>query len=167
MSSVHRRPTLLLIALLALAGACSPPGSGPDGGRTLDPDGGATLPMLTIGTGADRFIGLSDGDTVDIVRGPQGGHHIWGALRVRAPLDPRQIAIVYRVLADGSRQELSSTGYRLDLLANGAEHEWFGLLGLIPNPSVVSGKAVYLRLEVSDARGQRAEDERRVTTRGP
>lgn len=52
-------------------------------------------PTVQLGTGTTTFIPLDDGDTVPYARGPQGGTHIDGALRIagmvyqasRAPLD--------------------------------------------------------------------------------
>ncbi|MCB9548815.1 MAG: hypothetical protein H6706_23670 [Myxococcales bacterium] len=60
-----------------------------DAGRRADaassnpPDAGALPidagePMLQIGTGARRFEPLEEGQEVPIIKGNQGGYHVWG-----------------------------------------------------------------------------------------
>lgn len=48
--------------------ACKTPGSGD--------------PVVVIGQGESAFAPLEDGDVMPIEAGPQGGHHVWLALRV-------------------------------------------------------------------------------------
>jgi hypothetical protein len=38
-------------------------------------------PVLQVGTGQTDYLPLNDGDTVQAEQGPQGGHHIWIAVR--------------------------------------------------------------------------------------
>lgn len=59
------RPPLLLPLLLLLA-ACDP----------------NLAPGLEIGTGEIAFVPLTDGDTLQIIQGPQGGFHLLASLRV-------------------------------------------------------------------------------------
>jgi hypothetical protein len=40
-------------------------------------------PVLQVGTGQTDYLPLNDGDTVQAEQGPQGGHHIWIAVRQR------------------------------------------------------------------------------------
>ena len=40
-------------------------------------------PELSLGTGQTDFAPLNDGQTLQLERGPQGGHHIWVAARMR------------------------------------------------------------------------------------
>jgi hypothetical protein len=47
--------------------ACGPAGSG--------------LPAVQVGTGQSAYLPLTDGQTVRMEEGPQGGHHIWIAVR--------------------------------------------------------------------------------------
>ena len=44
---------------------------------------GAGAPELTVGTGQNDFLTLKDGDTLQPELGPQGGHHLWIALKQR------------------------------------------------------------------------------------
>jgi len=40
-----------------------------------------TEPVVELGVGQDSFSSLDEGEQVEIVLGPQGGYHIWGALQ--------------------------------------------------------------------------------------
>lgn len=85
------RRALLFCSLLVACGSGDDDGT-LDGGAARDAgivaDAGPTAPSVQIGTGQDSFVGLDDGDTVELVSGPQasgrfGGHHIWSAMRIR------------------------------------------------------------------------------------
>jgi hypothetical protein len=47
--------------------ACKPPGAGP--------------PVIQVGQGQTDYLPFTDGQTVQLEQGPQGGHHIWIAVR--------------------------------------------------------------------------------------
>ena len=48
------------------------------------PDGAeAALPSLELGTGFNQFAPLTCGESLDIIQGPQGGFHLWAALRTQ------------------------------------------------------------------------------------
>jgi hypothetical protein len=47
-----------------------------------------------IGTGVTQFVPLEEGAVVRIAAGPQGGHHIWGAVAARG-LETRQARVRY------------------------------------------------------------------------
>lgn len=44
---------------------------------------GHGAPELSLGTGQTDFAPLADGQTLQLERGPQGGHHIWIAARMK------------------------------------------------------------------------------------
>ncbi len=123
--------------------------------------------MVEVGTGESAFQPLEPGASVNIVAGPQGGFHIWMAVRTRPPVKPEGVELVYRVVDPDSRREISLNGMRARLEENGEWLELAGLLGLVPRPEDVSGRDVLLRMELRDADGRSAADERRVRARGP
>ncbi len=60
-------------------------------------------PRITLGTGTTSFDGLSDGDTVELVAGIQGGWHIDLAVQGEG-VDPSGVTLVYdAVRSDGER----------------------------------------------------------------
>ena len=44
---------------------------------------GAGAPELVVGTGMTDYAPLADGQVVALERGPQGGHHVWVAVRMK------------------------------------------------------------------------------------
>jgi hypothetical protein len=161
---VASRPSLRFasLAFLLLTASCGA-GGGNDGG-VIPPDGGSAV--VEVGTGENSFVELTDGDAVTIIKGPQGGYHIWTAVRAKQGLNPKGIEVKVSVL-NSTGTELSLNAYRLNLTANGSYYEWYGLLGLVPVPADVSGSEVRLHLEVKDSAGVTATDERRVLAQGP
>lgn len=75
------------VAMLLLLLACDP----------LTPCERAALvsPSLEIGVGEEVFSPLSEGDTLPLEYGSQGGQHVWIALRAHG-LDPGNDAVVGR-----------------------------------------------------------------------
>jgi hypothetical protein len=70
-----------LVALAALVAAgCGPSPSAAPGPVPI-PATPATL-AVELGTGMDTFTPLADGGAVNVVTGPQGGHHVWVGVRV-------------------------------------------------------------------------------------
>ncbi len=58
-----------------------------DAGPVSTRDAGPVTPAVEVGTGQDFFVPLEDGDSVELIAGPQGGgrnggHHIWSAMRI-------------------------------------------------------------------------------------
>jgi hypothetical protein len=120
---------------------------------------------IELGTGQDRFVPLEDGDAVDIVKGPQGGYHIWGSVRTFR-MDPKNIEIEYWVDLTGAPLEnVAHNKYRLSLLPQGDYSEWFGMTLFILDPAKINQKTVTVRFEAKDSSGQRAQDSRQVAAR--
>ena len=63
--SLRRALPLLTAGLLA---GCAPGGDGPG---------------LVLGTGEAEFEAITDGDVLQVIRGPQGGYHMLGSLLVK------------------------------------------------------------------------------------
>ena len=143
-------------------GACGAPRPRPtvDAGQLED---GGLAPLLEVGTGTTGFVPLVDGQDLDIIAGPQGGFHLWTALRASKALSPDLFEVKLSVLQGGS--QLSENGYRLTLVDNGAHYEWYGMQGLVPDPAAVDGQSVTLRIAATDSTGVTATDERRVVAR--
>lgn len=70
------------LPLILLALACGD-GGGDTAGSPLDP-------AIELGTGTQFFEPLTDGGTVLIVRGPQGGYHFDGSMQVQG-IDPGNV----------------------------------------------------------------------------
>ncbi|MBE2250538.1 MAG: hypothetical protein IAE78_13465 [Myxococcus sp.] len=161
-----RAPALALTVGLLLA-ACGPASLPPpdlDAGVVLTEDGG-TVPLLELGTGTQTFAPLVAGQTVPVIAGPQGGFHIWAAVRTRAPLDPTLLRLAVKVKFAGA--ELTSTDYRVTLVKNGPYAEWYGMTALVPDPDVVRGKPTTVEVVATDSAGRTATDSRSLIPSGP
>jgi len=66
---------VLLLTVSLLAAACDPSAS------TCGDDN--PEPEIELGTGELEFVPIDDGDSIQLVLGPQGGFHLLGSLRVR------------------------------------------------------------------------------------
>lgn len=162
--SIARLPGFALLVSLGLSGGCGRP---PVPGDGRPSDGGAAGARIELGTGQNQFVPLKDGDAVAIVKGPQGGYHIWGSIR-SFRMDPKNIEIEYWVDLPGPPVEnVSHSKYRLSLLPQGDYSEWFGMTLFILDPDKINGKTVAVRFEAKDASGQRAQDSRQVAARLP
>ena len=72
------------------------------GSFQLDPTCQRTGPLdLEIGYGESAFTSLPDGHQFKVYYGPQGGSHVYGALRVNDPaLDFPHLEVVFRLVDD-------------------------------------------------------------------
>ncbi len=78
--------TAITLVLALGLGACV----GPD----LDRE-----PYCQLGTGDVEFVPIDDGSEVGVVRGIQGGDHIWGSARV-VGIDWTDVTLVFELLDD-------------------------------------------------------------------
>ncbi len=86
---------LVLLAVL-LTGCPTPPAP------RIGPDG-ATM-FVEVGTGETSFAPLADGDALELVYGPQGGYHVWGACGIYG-IDPEGRVLHY-TLRDATTGEV-------------------------------------------------------------
>src|SRR5262249_23575739 len=54
-------------------------------GASSDPckPAGGGMPVVIVGQGQADYLPMMDGDTAQVEQGPQGGHHIWVAIRAK------------------------------------------------------------------------------------
>jgi hypothetical protein len=115
-------------------------------------------PSADVGTGADQFIALHDGDAVPIVMGLQGGYHVWGSVRA-ANVAPRNLALSFSLYLADSAQPVTIRRDTVDL--DDGQH--LGSAVFLPDPSAVRGHACRLHLDLTDENGRTASAEHRIT----
>jgi len=135
----------VLLAAVPLAAACSAAGfSGP--------------PAADVGTGADHFVTLHDGDAVPIIMGLQGGYHVWGSVRA-ANVGSQNVTLRFSLFHG---DETAPVTVRLDTVdLTGGEH--LGSAVFLPDPSAVRGQPCRLHLDLTDENGRTASAEHRIT----
>lgn len=157
--------TSLATILLCAAAGCAEPDLGP--------------PWAEIGAGESAFSPLDDGDTIQIVGGPQGGFMMALAVRAggigagdeRDPSDPSNPRITFRAWLAGETDPVGIITLQRGMAADGSgELETHGTW-LIFNPAV--GTELYfdatltLEVKIVDAAGRTAQDEVEVYALSP
>ena len=134
-----------------------------------------TEPVATLGTGVLDFEPLADGDTIQIIQGPQGGYHFLGSVRVEGIdpgdsgdlQDPTNPTTEFMVFAGGRRMDIRTARYTqglkpADPSAGENVHEMVGRLVIldIARDSELDGVEVEFSVTVTGADGTKAEDAR-------
>ncbi len=166
--------------LLTAAGlGCSPgPGDPPipfpadaaDHATELDPvckPVAGAVPDVALGQGQSDYLPLADLETVQVEKGPQGGYHIWMAVRMKNLLRSGSRTVLtavspelartispYEVLFtydpdEGGYCKLSGLRFRLD--TDGVDYQ------------PLLGKELDVTAKVTDRAGDTGQDSRRVT----
>lgn len=120
-------------------------------------------PWCQIGTGDVEFIELNDGDEVGVVRGIQGGDHIWGSARVTG-VDWLDITLVFELLdEDGLPASDSSSLFgelqhctRSDAACDVGMGETVGFPVIVQEISDVVGDDITMKLTATDREGRTA-----------
>jgi hypothetical protein len=135
------------------------PGDAPDVCKPLH----AGAPVVQVGTGQTDYLPITPGQTVQMEQGPQGGHHIWIAVRQQnlkqsgstttltsvqpttGMAGPRMAFIFTFAPDEGQFCKLAGLRYQLDL--EGADYHLFlgkplDVTAVIADPSGITGTAV-------------------------
>jgi len=154
-----------VLILLSLLLGCPEP--------DLCADAAALEPSIELGTGQEAFIPLSDGDYLEPEFGPQGGSHIWGALRLQGFHPGDNALLVQNIVPVTLRLFIETEAY---LVADSFEQgrpfegsvessEHFGEFIFVqgwPNFDEPPREATY-RVDVEDVCGNTGEAELTVT----
>jgi hypothetical protein len=156
------RSTVCVSVLWAIVAGCDP---------CVDVDG----PFASeLGTGVDTFIPLADDALVPYVRGPQGGTHVDGSVRVEGLYLPAANASPIEALCQVSftlaTEDTQVGGFTaaprafavVDEAARVGEHVGEPVV-FFEDASTWVGATLRLWVEVKDRCGHRVTDERRIT----
>jgi hypothetical protein len=118
-----------------------------------------------VGTGR-RFTAIEDGATLELVRGSQGGQHVFVSLRAWNLTDTTaRVEMSLERTSDGRKV---SSDYAVNLRFTqgpGADEPALleGLLLVVPDPTLAVGHEVRLKASFLSSYGQRGEDSRTGT----
>lgn len=125
---------------------------GPDAGpENCDAAASSEGMALEVGTGQTEFEPLQTRDSIPITYGPQGGTHLWIALRVRGAEEVSPVQLQVRS-PDGIRVFGAQSAVTVNLgpTDNDGWRERAGLFGFLDDPEEVRDQAVILWARVGD-----------------
>lgn len=158
-ASMLRSSRIISIYGAALLLACSAsPEARDDGGCPPDGDSGCSEPELEIGTGTAIFDPLSEGVGVPLVRGAQGGWHIWIAVRASG-LDTGVGRLTIRKGLEGESAIEESVGITFDPPDPEGRRVFLGWPAVVAEPGCAVGERYRFEVELTTASGVRLEDE--------
>ena len=105
---------------------------------------------LELGTGSWRFEPVEDGQEVELIRGAQGGWHVWVALRTTG-VDDDQLPMVLEVQpADDSRPaQITEVPIRLDPPDDEGRRKLVGWPAILEDPSCLIGEMIRVEARLS------------------
>lgn len=148
---MHTRAAISLITLAAAVGCGAPEYPGPAEAQ--------------LGYGVDAYHLIGEADAVPIIRGTQGGFHIWGAVRVRY-VEPRALELRFTVTLEETGEPQTARVDEVDLTDTDDGLAWgehLGTIVFLPDVNVVQGRPCRFRLDVTDGYGRTASDEHLIT----
>jgi len=153
-----RSAAALVLALASTAAA----GCGAETGR---PGEGET--HLELGSGSWRFEPLEDGQAVDLVRGAQGGWHIWISVRAEGFAESQAVLELETQVADESRPpQHTEVEVRLERPDAEGRRAFIGWPAILAEPGCLMGEMLRVTATLRDDAGTRVEAERYVTVMG-
>lgn len=124
-----------------------------------DSDSGSLSgPRIELGTGTARFEPLVDGQTLAMVRGAQGGWHLWVSIRSYG-LDADAGRLTLRKGLEGGTPDSDSVGVRFDPVRPDGSRDYLGWPAVLADPSCAVGNRIQLVAELVTSTGQRLTDE--------
>lgn len=128
-------------------------------------------PEVVAGTGQTDYAVLSDGQTLSLEKGPQGGHHIWIALRMKNLRQTGSRTFITSKLVDDSSAAPAPAGYVFTFERDeGAYCKLWGLRyqldsgasNLAEDYKRFLGRQLAVTVEVADSTGAKASSTRTV-----
>ncbi|HJL17686.1 MAG TPA: hypothetical protein RMH99_18625, partial [Sandaracinaceae bacterium LLY-WYZ-13_1] len=153
-ADVTRRllPSGLLLVALALAGCADAP---------------ATEAALELGTGSWRFEPLEDGQEVALVRGAQGGWHVWVSLRVRGVEgEPPPVRLALQPADESRPTDETTVALPFDPPRDDGWRQLVGYTGIVYEPACTVDELLRITVSMTMADGRVLTAERDVRVRG-
>jgi hypothetical protein len=124
-------------------------------------------PVVEVGGGIRTFAPLQDGQTVDVVCGPQGGQHVWTSIRTRG-LRADGVDVVLSMTDEATGELVCRVELRDLLLTDDEGWDAFtGVTCFVSEPEKVAGRTLVMFGSAHDTGGVGGESRVRVVPRGP
>jgi len=132
---------------------------------------GAGDPEVILGSGQTDYAQLKDGDTLQIEKGPQGGHHLWIALRMRNLRQSGSTTTITGVLPESPASTIQPTAFVFSFDPDeGGYCKLYGLrfqldsgaANLAEDYKRFLGKPIDVTVTVRDTAGRVGQSKRRI-----
>lgn len=122
---------------------------------------------LELGTGSWRFESIEDGESVELVRGAQGGWHVWLSVRVEGmTTEPPPLTLTMQP-ADGSREpDTLNVTLPFDPPRADGARQMVGYTGIVRDPACLVGELLRVQVEMPGPDGAMMRSERDVMIEG-
>lgn len=124
-------------------------------------------PALELGTGSWRFEPLEDGQEVELVRGAQGGWHVWLSVRVRGmSADAPRMRLTMQPADESRAPQSTEVVLPFDPPGEDGWRKLIGYTGVVHDPSCLVGQLLRIELSIPLEDGRMLREERDVLVRG-
>jgi hypothetical protein len=125
------------------------------------------VPSLELGTGSYRFEPLEDGQPVELVRGAQGGWHIWLSMRLRGvDLARPTIRLTMQPADESPAPQEVEVSLLFDPPDDNGYRELIGYTGIVQDPACLVGELVRVEAALTMDDGEVLRSEREVMVLG-
>lgn len=121
---------------------------------------------LELGTGTWRFEPLTDGDSVPLIRGAQGGWHIWLSVRSTAGEESGSLSIAVSPADETRPPQRTTIGVTLDPPDAEGRRVYLGWPAILEDPACAVGELLRIEATFVAPSGQRTTVEREVRVTG-
>jgi hypothetical protein len=120
-------------------------------------------PALELGTGTWRFEPVTDGQTIPLVHGAQGGWHFWVAVRASdVDADAGSLTVEIEPADESAPATSATVGIRFDPPDAEGGRNYLGWPEILSDPACAVGRTFRVRATVTFPNGTHASDERWV-----
>jgi hypothetical protein len=149
-----KRALLIVLTLFGLGCAAS---------ADPDPDPDPEDAVLELGTGTARFELVADGDEVPMIRGAQGGWHVWVSVRIEGmDVDLASLTLEHQPADESEPAQITSSGAMFDPADSEGRRSSLGWAAIFSDPSCSVGRLHRIRATVTTATGERISIEREI-----
>jgi hypothetical protein len=142
---------LALSSWISVACSCAPPSD----------------PELELGTGSWRFEPVEDGREVPLVRGAQGGWHVWISVRAEhLDASTGSLEITMQPADESRPPQRASVGVRFDPPDAQGRRAYLGWPAILEDPSCAVGELYRFEAVLTDPAGRQLRAERELLIAG-
>lgn len=118
---------------------------------------------IELGTGTARFTAIEDGETLPMIKGAQGGWHVWVSVRVEGmDVALASVEIEHQPADESEPAVVTESGANFDPADGEGRRSSLGWAAIFSDPTCSVGRLHRIRVTVTNARGERLTTEREI-----